>query len=227
MPDDASSQPPNVTVQPKRRSRRIVRAAVAGAVLAIVLLAVRSSLVAAYRVAGASDAPTLLLGDLVLINKAAYDLRVPFTGWTLLRRGDPQRGDLVLCRVRGKEGLLVKRVVGVIGDVIELRANRLSINGKQASYDDLDSAEFARTAAQHGTGSRFAVERIAGASRLISYNSPGTALSNFGPFAVPDGQYFLLGDNRDNSYDSRDAKCGCVPREAILGRMIGDGRTAT
>jgi signal peptidase I len=190
-----------------------------------VLLAVRSSVVGAFRIAGACDAPTLLNGDRVLVNRAAYDLRVPFASWTLARRGNPQRGDLVLCHVRGKEGLLIKRVIGVGGDVIALRDNHLSVNGEPATYDVLEAADFAAIAAQNRVGDRFARERIAGLAHLISYNSTGRPLSNFGPFTVPEGEYFLLGDNRDNSYDSRHEACGCVPRDWILGRMIGDGRT--
>ena len=225
MPDDPTTQLANVAVKSKRRPRWIVRLAGILAISALVLFAARSSLIGVYRIAGACDAPTLLVGDRVWINKAAYDIRFPFGGWHLARRGDPQRGDLVLCRVRGKEELLVKRVVGVSGDVIELRDNRLSINGVQAAYEALNPAEFAEIAKRNRTGNCFAAERIAGAARRISYNSPGTALSDFGPFIVPDGQYFLLGDNRDNSYDSRDALCGCVPRDWILGRLIGGGRT--
>jgi signal peptidase I len=139
------------------------------------------------------------------------DSRTPPGPPSLGGSGDPQRRDLVLCRVRGKEGLLVKRVVGVSGGVIELRDNRLSINGEQASSEALEPAEFAGVAKQNRTGTRFASERIAGAARLILYDTPGSALSEFGPFTVCEGQHFLLGDNRDNRYDSRDAECGSGP----------------
>ena len=102
----------------------------------------------------------------------------------------------------------------------------LSDNGEPATYETLNAADFADIAATNRVGGRFGSERMAGVTRLISYDTDGSARSNFGPFTVLDGYYFILGEYRDNSYDSRDARCGCVPRDWILGRVIGDGRTS-
>lgn len=213
--------------QQRKRRRRvgwIKRTSLSVVTVLVVLLAARSSLARAYRVEGASDAPTLCIGDRVWINLAAYDLRLPFTHWKLLNRGDPESGEMVLCHVPGKSGMTIKRVIAVGGDTVVMRDNRLFINGQGATYEPLDSRSFHDIPAVNKLGDRFDIERIGGINHMISYEAAGSSVSDSGPVTVPKDHYFVLGDNRDNSYDSRTAACGLVPRRAIMGRMIGSGR---
>jgi len=168
--------------------------------------------------------PTILEGDVVFINKLAYDLKVPFTKQRIAHWGDPARGDIVVCFAPDTGTRLVKRCIGTPGDTIELRNDTLYINGRRQAYTplasnargimDLEPAE--RTAAY------FAREELAATSSHIhSVMALPTrpALRNFGPITVPAGEYFLMGDNRDNSRDSR--YFGFVPRAEIIGEAKG------
>ncbi|HEY9131421.1 MAG TPA: signal peptidase I [Dyella sp.] len=158
--------------------------------------------------------PTIRIGDRILVDRAAYDIRVPFTHISLYRLGDPQRGDIVVLDSKEANERLVKRVIGVPGDRIALRGNRLYVNGRTARYSTIDVAGI-RDDSTHPA--HYAIERIGGASRVIRLSDelPSIA-SNFGPVTVPPGSYLLMGDNRDDSYDSR--FLGFAPRGEILGR---------
>lgn len=213
---------------PSRRGkhlRLLLRVGINLVVICLLLLAARLSLAGPYRVDGPSDAPSLLIGDRVWINFAAYDLRLPFAKWSLMVRGDPGRGDMVSCYLPGKDGVLIKRVIAVGGDTVELRDNQLFLNGEPAGYEMLDASRFLAISETHGTGDRFAIERIGSLDHMISFNEVDSLMADYGPTTVPSGHYFVLGDNRDNSYDSRDDKCGCIPRSAITGRLMGSGRS--
>jgi signal peptidase I len=159
--------------------------------------------------------PTLLDGDVVLVNRVAYDLKVPLTDISLVRLGEPRRGDVVTFSSPGNGVRLIKRLVGVPGDLIELRNDRLFINGVAAAYDDLISYREPRNYA----GSTLAVksaETIDGNRREIQFLPEIEARRNFGPVVVPADSYFFLGDNRDDSGDSR--YIGFVPRRLLIGR---------
>lgn len=158
--------------------------------------------------------PTIKIGDRILIGKLAYDVRLPLTHVSLLHLADPQRGDIVVLDSHSANERLVKRVIGLPGDRVAMRGNVLFINGHAARYaaggysgirDDLrDPAhyEIERYGAMHH------------AIRLSDYR-PSLA-SHFGPVQVPTGHYLLLGDDRDNSMDSR--YFGFFPRQEIVGR---------
>jgi signal peptidase I len=158
--------------------------------------------------------PTILIGDRILVDKLAYDVRLPLTHVSLLHLGDPQRGDIVVLDSPAANERLVKRVIGLPGDRIALRGNVLFINGHAASY-----------AASHHGGihddlrdpAHYEIERYGAMRHAIRlsdhYPSP---VSSFGPVQVPQGQYLLLGDDRDNSMDSR--YFGFFPRNDIVGR---------
>jgi signal peptidase I len=159
--------------------------------------------------------PTLLDGDVVLVNRVAYDLKVPLTDISLVRLGEPRRGDVVTFNSPSNGVRLIKRLVGVPGDVIELRNDRLFINAVPAAYDDLISYREPRDYA----GSTLAVkaaETIDGNRREIQFLPEIEARRNFGPVVVPADSYFFLGDNRDDSGDSR--YIGFVPRRLLIGR---------
>lgn len=158
--------------------------------------------------------PTLLEGDVVLVNRLAYDLKVPFTDVCLLQLGAPQRGD-VITFTSPRDGVrLIKRLVAVPGDTVELRDDRLLLNGVEAQYD-----EPATTSEPMGSESMPALrtaERLAGTEHAVQFLPSIPAMRNFGPVVVPADTYFFLGDNRDNSADSR--YIGPVPRRLLIGR---------
>ena len=178
-----------------------------GFTLFIVLMVVFRSAVADWNsVPTGSMKPTIVEGDRILVNKHAYDVRVPLTAISLYKVADPKHGEIVVFDSKVADTRLVKRVIGLPGDVIELRANRLRINGIDATYVDV----------AHLKGALYATESFAGMSRRIQLSPFGSSpLSSFGPVRVPKGHYFVMGDNRDNSADSR--VHGFVPRAEIVG----------
>ena len=179
-------------------------------------LAILPAYLRAVKVAGPSDAPTLLLGDQLLINLAAYRVALPYTSIPLWERGGPHRGEMVMFHVpnRGVRGL--KRVIGLPGDTVELRENVVVVNGVALAQETLDRAEFAAWVPdKHKIGSQ--VTREAG--RYTITFSPGASdLRTMPAVTVAAGQYFLLGDHRDDSNDSR--VFGTVDRRHIQGRVV-------
>jgi signal peptidase I len=159
--------------------------------------------------------PTLLEGDVVLVNRIAYDLKVPLTDIAIARLSEPQRGDVVTFHSPTDGTRLIKRLVGVPGDSVELRNDRLFVNGVAADYQDPTQYREPRDYA----GSTLALkslETVAGSRREIQFLPELDARRNFGPVVVPADSYFFLGDNRDDSDDSR--YIGFVPRRLLIGR---------
>ena len=179
--------------------------------------------VRAYTVAGPSMAPTLWLGDRVISLQVAYDLRAPFTDLVVLRTGEPRRGDVVVYHDLNKGGPAIKRIVGLPSDTIELRDNRLFVNRNDAEQLELERETFGKTPAENGLSRLVASEQLEGRSHLVTYSPGASEVADHGPVAVPADCYFLLGDHRDNSYDSR--FIGCITREQIKGRVVYGLRT--
>jgi len=150
--------------------------------------------------------PTIVEGDRILVNKIAYDVRVPFTHISLYKVSDPARGDIIIFDSSAADEKLVKRVIGIPGDVIGLEDNVLVINGKRLSYQFISSTPSTMDES----------EDLAGMTHLIRLHKPGSLLSSFNPVRVPRDYYLVMGDNRDNSADSR--VIGFVPRSEIVGR---------
>jgi signal peptidase I len=184
-----------------------------------VILPVKSSLADFNWVPTGSMKPTILEGDFVFVNKAAYDLRVPLTRHRLARWADPKRGDIVICFSPDEGTRLIKRVVGLPGDVLEMRSNRLFINGQFAQQSQIDPQTREDWAAVAEGKRVFAMEQLDSVEHAIMGNPSVRALRNFGPVTVPADRYFMMGDNRDNSRDSR--VFGFVDRSAIVGRAVG------
>jgi signal peptidase I len=163
--------------------------------------------------------PTILEGDLIFVNKAAYDLRFPLTMWRLARWADPERGEIVVCFSPEDDTRLVKRVIGLPGDSIYMVGNRLVINGVAIEYTDLEADFREALPERFKTGFKVAMEQL-GECRHPVMGHPGiAAVRDIAPFTVPEGKYFVLGDNRDMSRDSR--VFGFVDRELIVGRAKG------
>jgi len=187
------------------------------------ITAAKSALADINYVPSGSMQPTILEGDVVFINKLAYDLKVPFTQQRLARWGDPARGDIVVCFEPGSGTRLVKRVIGTPGDTIELRNETLFINGDAQRYFPLatGAAGVGDLEAAERSAAIFAREELATTNRTHAVMAlpARPALRNFGPITVPAGHYFMMGDNRDNSRDSR--YFGFVPRAGIVGQAKG------
>ncbi|MDD0812122.1 signal peptidase I [Curvibacter sp. RS43] len=159
--------------------------------------------------------PSVLEGDVVLVNRVAYDLKLPLTDVVLARLGEPQRGDVVTFSSPQDGTRLIKRLVAVPGDVVEMRDERLFINGEAAQYDGAEQLSEALLPGVERPATRL-TESIQGHQRRVQWLQGVRARSSFGPLSVPAGQYLMLGDNRDNSADSR--YIGLVPRERLIGQ---------
>ena len=158
--------------------------------------------------------PTIRIGDRIFVDKMAYDLRVPLTHIEIAHLADPRRGDIVTIDSTAAHELLVKRVIGVPGDVVALRENALYVNGRRADYRPLAKAPMGD--AMSG-GARYLNERFDGVSHVVRLlPMTPSPVSSFGPVTVPPGEYLMLGDNRDDSADSR--YFGFVARNEVMGR---------
>ena len=191
-------------------------------ILAVLLL--RSFLVEPFRIPSGSMMPTLLVGDFILVNKYAYGLRWPVLNSKFLPLGEPERGDVVVFRFPKDESIdYIKRVVGVPGDQIYYRNKTLYVNGEPMAQLPLPPYVGEGSGAGH-TGAYRALEQIDGEEHEILINPrardlpPGCMVLANGPVTVPEGSYFVVGDNRDNSNDSR---CwGFVPEGNLVGKAF-------
>jgi len=182
-----------------------------------IMIPFRSSIADWNHVPTGSMKPTILECERVFVNKLAYDLKIPLTTWHLAKWGSPGRGDIVVFNSPANGLRLVKRVVGLSGDVVEMRNNRLIVNGNPAEYSSLDENSVMGLPPAERAGSTFATESIDGVKHAVMTIPAVPARRSFGPVTVPQNQYLMLGDNRDNSADSR--FFGFVDRNAIVGKV--------
>jgi signal peptidase I len=182
--------------------------------VAIIVFPLKSAIADWNWVPSGSMKPTILEGDLVFVNKLAYDLKVPFTLQRLGQWDDPARGDIVVFFSPHDGMRLVKRVVAVPGDTIELRNNVLLLNGTAMQYESMNAQAYAREI--HEDARAVIAKEQAERSHLVMELPSRQALRTFAPVTVPPGQYFMMGDSRDNSFDSR--FWGFVERKQIVGR---------
>jgi signal peptidase I len=170
---------------------------------AFMLFASRSSFADWYIVPTGSMQPTIVEGDRILVDKMAYRLEVPFTDIEIMQTGQPTRGDIVVFNSKQADNRLVKRLIGEPGDTVEMRDNRLIINGDETQY-------------QLKQNDVKGVEKLNGIEHLVQFVPVENAFDNFDKVTVPAGHYLVLGDNRNNSSDSR--YIGFVPAIEIQGK---------
>ncbi|MDM8006228.1 MAG: signal peptidase I [Phycisphaerae bacterium] len=185
----------------------------------LVLAPIKSSVADWYDVPTGSMRPTVIEGDRIVVNKLAYDLKVPFTGWQVIRWGGPARGEVVVCHSPEDGVRLVKRVIGLPGDRVEMRDNQLIINGEPAAQGPLSAEIVGQIDPKERPNHRFASERLGQLTHPIMITPSVRARRSMDPVTVPEGSYLVLGDNRDLSKDSR--WFGFVPRDQITGRAFG------
>ncbi len=158
--------------------------------------------------------PNLLEGDVVLVNRLAYDLKLPLTDTVLARLGEPQRSDVVTFSSPTDGTRLIKRLIAVPGDVVEMRNQVLLINGQVADYAEPQPV-LEPTDAGGSIQALRLTEQLGDTRRRVQLLQGVNARSSFGPLIVPANHYLMLGDNRDNSADSR--YFGFVPRHLLIG----------
>jgi signal peptidase I len=181
----------------------------------VLLLGVFRTAIADWNpIPSASMHPNLLEGDVVFVNRLAFDVKVPLTDVVVARTGDPKRGDIVTFWSPGNGTRLIKRVIGLPGDTIEMRGKRLYVNGAVASYDELGLAD--EPLAPRGVKALHLEEETGGNRHEIQWLVRRGQRDGFGPLTIPADHYMMLGDNRDNSEDSR--WFGLVPRGKLIGR---------
>lgn len=201
----------------QRVARGIWREWIVPLLTVIVVMSFLRSAVADWNdVPTGSMKPTIVEGDRIFVNKAAYDLRVPFTLKRLASWGDPHRGDIVVLFSPDDGRRLVKRVIGVPGDQIELREGRLYINSEPAEYGPLEQEIIGAVERAEQAAYRFANEGFDGLEHAVMLAPWILTSSYFGPTQVPADSYFVMGDNRGHSRDSR--VFGFVDRRQIVGR---------
>jgi len=187
--------------------------------LVLMMFIIRSSIVDWNSVPSASMKPTIIEGDRVLVDKLAYDVRLPFLKWSITQLADPDRGDVVVINSTIADKRLIKRVLALPGDSILLLDNEVVLNDDTLIYQQF--------AAHHDKlGSFF--ERIETITALTGIKTSylirvyvnqknGSPLKNMDVITIPDGFYFVMGDNRHKSDDSR-LNLKLVPRSEIMGR---------
>jgi signal peptidase I len=182
----------------------------------LIVLVLRSFLVEPFQIPTGSMIPTLEVGDFILVNKYAYGVRLPVLGTKLVDVADPERGDVMVFIPPHVNSYYIKRVIGLPGDTIRYEDKRLFVNGELIGEEfvediviDTNLGELAGTLHQETiNGVEHATQHISGVNRQRSRTI----------WVIPNGHYFMMGDNRDNSSDSRE--WGAVSEKDIVGRAI-------
>ncbi|MGM0452113.1 MAG: signal peptidase I [Thermodesulfobacteriota bacterium] len=184
------------TEKKKTSGKGRLRENIEAVIIAIILaLFIRTFVVQAFKIPSGSMQPTLKIGDHILVNKFVYGVKLPFSDVTLIPVSDPDRNDIIVFEYPVEPDKdFIKRVIGVPGDTVEIRDKKVYVNGKPLN---------------HNHGMHTDKQTLPAA---INHRD------NFGPVTVPEGAYFVLGDNRDNSYDSR--FWGFVEEEIIKGKAF-------
>jgi signal peptidase I len=193
----------------------------------LLVFVLRSFLVEPFKIPSGSMMPTLLAGDYILVNKFTYGLRVPILNHTFVEMNKPKQGDVIVFHYPPDPRIdYIKRVVGVPGDKIQYQDKQLIINGKKLNVTFENDYEYAMQGANI-ISARRSKEKLGNVPHDIlvhdipnQYNEdmPGAKLQNGETITVPEGHYFAMGDNRDNSADSR--VWGFVPERNLVGKAF-------
>lgn len=216
-------------------------------IAALLVFSFRSTFADWNDVPSPSMEPTILIGDRVFVNKVAYDLKIPFTKIRLASWAQPQRGDIVIWFREDDGTRMVKRVIGVPGDLIEMRDNTLFVNGQQVETGPAPDDEFIKShklatlsnpkyVDKDGDGRKSdylffhealgdheytIMKDVDDAQTLAAWFNSDRIGEDVRVGAVPEGHFFFMGDNRDNSNDSRGRDFTFVPMRQIVGKVTG------
>ena len=184
----------------------------------LVVFLIRSFGVEPFKIPSGSMLPTLRVGDFILVNKFEYGLRVPLVGWKLTGGDEPERGDVIVFQYpRDPSVDYIKRIVGLPGDRIAFRDHTIFINGEPVPRKQSTRFAYRKEPGATVHGLRYQ-ERTDHHRYNVLYTQGQNGRSIFEPLRVPEGEYFVMGDNRNNSNDSR--YWGTVPESNILGEAF-------
>jgi signal peptidase I len=190
----------------------------------LIVLLFRSFIAEPFKIPSGSMMPTLLVGDFILVNKFSYGMRLPVLGTKILPIGEPQRGDVFVFRYPNpehdpkKEGIdYIKRVIGLPNDEITYRNKTLFVNGKEVPQTYVGPFIGSGDEGRKMAGAEIDDEMIPGAEHHLLKSNMLLA-GREGTWHVPPGHYFAMGDNRDNSEDSR--YWGFVPEQNVVGKAF-------
>ena len=184
----------------------------------LIVLLIRSFLFEPFRIPSDSMMPTLLDGDFIFVNKFAYGLRLPVLNSKIVSVGEPKRGDVIVFRLPSDPSVnYIKRLVGLPGDHISVRSDRLYING-QLMPVQLKGPYMGPRNTDAQADAIEAIEDLDGVEHRVLY-IPGRGPADYDA-GVPAGHYFFMGDNRDNSQDSRFDRVGFVPEGNLVGKAV-------
>ncbi|ASG68566.1 signal peptidase I [Francisella halioticida] len=184
----------------------------------IIVFFIRIFFIGNFLIPTASMTPTLPVGDFIFVNKTAYGIRAPFSNETLINMSEPKRGDIVVFHFPVNPNVdFVKRVVGLPGDVISYKDKMLTINGKKLKYTNCDknAVNYYNQSMSAGAGDTICTEDLDGIKHQVDWIESVKG-NDFENLKVPAGHYFVMGDNRDNSEDSR--YWGFVPKKDLVGK---------
>lgn len=187
--------------------------------LALILI-LRGFFIDWYRVPSDSMYPLLQRGDFIVVNKLAYGFRFPFFKKTEKQWASPKRGDIILFFEPKDNAILVKRVIGIGGDTVNVENGHISLNGQIAQYVPVLGLTNEPGIKQEGYREVWADSRYNYVLKTIQerkYHQGANNGRNAGKFVVPEGQLMLMGDNRDNSLDSR--FIGMIPENSVIGKV--------
>jgi len=184
----------------------------------LIVFTLRSFLVEPFRIPSGSMLPSLQVGDFILVNKFSWGVRLPVIHHKIMEIGAPERGDVIVFRWPGDNKTnYIKRVVGLPGDTIEYQDKRVILNGKPLLIEPLELAYEFKTSSGRSVAALELTEQLGDSNHqlLINPEASGRLLNRV---EVPDGHYFVMGDNRDHSSDSR--VWGFVPEENVVGKAF-------
>lgn len=190
--------------------------------LLLLFLGISSAYVKAFTIAGPSMTPTYWYDDIVVSNHLAYDFRLPHTDFVLFETGQPERGDVIMYFDIPKNVVAAKRIIGIPGDTVSIKDNVVYLNGEKISQSIEPKRFFDNVPDKNGIGEIVLSEEIDGTSHLITFTPGAGKITSLEPINVTEGKYFILGDNRDNSADSR--FIGLISRGQIKGKVIHGNR---